>query len=185
MTMQTDRIITTSAELIAVMRRTCELLMDQVREKAVQDESIFRISEIIDQLEIRIMEKSYLQDFSAAEALFHQLIVAETMSFEGEAFAGMQVLGMVETRAIDFENVFIRGANEDVFPGGSTILFSATFPDSTQTMRKYSSSPKSTIALAFAIHGFHTTVAFEPLFEITIRRFMVGSSTAQVDWVSR
>src|SRR5436309_343601 len=49
-------------------------------------------------------------------------------------------------------------------PGGRTIRFRATLPDSTQTMWRYSSFPKSGICWAFTDHGFHTTVEAEPVF---------------------
>src|SRR5438046_10700695 len=61
--------------------------------------------------------------------------------------------------------------NTDDRPGGSTTLFFATFPDSTQSICLYSSLPKSGICCALALHGFHTTVEAEPDFSMrTFRR---------------
>jgi hypothetical protein len=52
-------------------------------------------------------------------------------------------------------------------PGCSVIRSDATLPDSTQIIVVYSSSPKSGIALAFAVYGFHTSVEREPAFSVS------------------
>jgi ATP-dependent helicase/nuclease subunit B len=52
--------------------------------------------------------------------IFKQLFVKFTrnypLAFVGEPLAGIQVMGMLETRALDFENVFILSANEGYLP---------------------------------------------------------------------
>ena len=53
-------------------------------------------------------------------------------------------------------------ASVELAPGGRLMLLDATLPDSTQTIRSYSSSPKSGICRDLAIHGFQTTVEAEP-----------------------
>lgn len=47
------------------------------------------------------------------------LIRAERVSFEPEPLAGMQVLGMLETRLLGFTRLFILDATEDKLPGAS------------------------------------------------------------------
>ena len=48
--------------------------------------------------------------------LADRLIAGETVGFEGEPLTGLQVMGMLETRSIDFEHIFILSANEKVLP---------------------------------------------------------------------
>ncbi len=45
-----------------------------------------------------------------------RLLAGETVGFEGEPLTGLQVMGMLETRSIDFEHVLILSANERVLP---------------------------------------------------------------------
>lgn len=48
--------------------------------------------------------------------LTDRLISAETVPFEGQPLQGLQVMGMLETRALDFERVIIPSLNERILP---------------------------------------------------------------------
>ncbi|MDR2814818.1 MAG: PD-(D/E)XK nuclease family protein [Prevotellaceae bacterium] len=41
--------------------------------------------------------------------------------FEGEPVAGLQVMGILETRTLDFENLVVLSLNDDIFPHGETV----------------------------------------------------------------
>jgi len=41
--------------------------------------------------------------------------------FSGEPLVGLQILGMLETRALDFENIFILSVNEKIFPKDKSV----------------------------------------------------------------
>lgn len=51
--------------------------------------------------------------------ILRHLVDAERVSFEPEPLAGMQVLGMLETRLLSFERLFILDATEDKLPGAN------------------------------------------------------------------
>lgn len=44
-------------------------------------------------------------------------IAKESIDLYGEPFGGLQVMGLLETRGLDFETVYLLSANEDVLPG--------------------------------------------------------------------
>ncbi|MGM9784706.1 MAG: PD-(D/E)XK nuclease family protein [Candidatus Cryptobacteroides sp.] len=48
--------------------------------------------------------------------LMQQLVAGVSVPFEGEPLGGLQIMGPLETRALDFRNLVIMGANESVFP---------------------------------------------------------------------
>ncbi len=48
--------------------------------------------------------------------LLKQLSQSISISFQGEPLSGLQVMGILETRALDFENIIILSMNEGVFP---------------------------------------------------------------------
>lgn len=49
-------------------------------------------------------------------ALVEKMVSGETIHFEGEPLVGLQIMGVLEARALDFENVIIPNMNEKIFP---------------------------------------------------------------------
>ncbi|MDE7349710.1 MAG: PD-(D/E)XK nuclease family protein [Muribaculaceae bacterium] len=45
-----------------------------------------------------------------------RMVSAETVTFEGQPLRGLQVMGMLETRALDFERIIIPSLNERILP---------------------------------------------------------------------
>lgn len=50
--------------------------------------------------------------------LFRQLVKAQKIPFTGEPLKGLQVMGVLETRNLDFKNVFMLSLNEGSLPSG-------------------------------------------------------------------
>jgi CRISPR/Cas system-associated exonuclease Cas4 (RecB family) len=66
-------------------------------------------------------EESDLKDkLKAFLRLFRQLLKGEKIPFSGEPLKGLQVMGVLETRNLDFKNVFILSLNEGAFPSFSS-----------------------------------------------------------------
>lgn len=54
------------------------------------------------------------------EVLINQLVNSETIDFQGEPLQGLQVMGLLETRLLNFENIIILSANEGKLPLGNS-----------------------------------------------------------------
>ena len=52
--------------------------------------------------------------------LVNQLVSTETIDFEGEPLSGLQLMGLLETRLLNFENVIMLSINEGKLPLGRT-----------------------------------------------------------------
>ncbi|MDO6801203.1 PD-(D/E)XK nuclease family protein [Wenyingzhuangia sp. 1_MG-2023] len=63
---------------------------------------------------------SYIDTFKVLHKVFKKLIPLETVDFRGEALEGMQLMGMLETRCLDFKNVILTSVNEGVLPSGKS-----------------------------------------------------------------
>lgn len=61
-------------------------------------------------------EKNRKQQLKSFLRLFRQLLKSEKIPFSGEPLRGLQVMGVLETRSLDFKNVFILSLNEGSFP---------------------------------------------------------------------
>ncbi|WP_291724673.1 PD-(D/E)XK nuclease family protein [Bernardetia sp.] len=61
------------------------------------------------------------------ERLLLELMRDRKIPFTGEPIAPIQIMGMLESRALDFENVIIISANEGVFPHGKVLTSSIPF----------------------------------------------------------
>ncbi len=51
---------------------------------------------------------------------FRQLVRSSSLPFYGEPLKGLQVMGMLETRTLDFENLVVLSCNEGLLPSGRT-----------------------------------------------------------------
>ncbi len=51
-------------------------------------------------------------------ALFSEMIASEAVPFLGEPLEGLQVMGLLETRALDFREVIVLSCNEGILPAG-------------------------------------------------------------------
>lgn len=54
------------------------------------------------------------------EVLINQLVSSETINFQGEPLQGLQVMGLLETRLLNFENIILLSTNEGKLPLGNT-----------------------------------------------------------------
>ena len=51
--------------------------------------------------------------------IFNQIIAKESIDFIGEPLSGLQIMGMLETRALDFKNIILVSSNENFLPQAS------------------------------------------------------------------
>jgi ATP-dependent helicase/nuclease subunit B len=62
----------------------------------------------------------YLKNEKVFSQILRQLESKEKINFLGEPLEGLQIMGMLETRALDFENLILLSANEGILPKEST-----------------------------------------------------------------
>lgn len=52
--------------------------------------------------------------------IYKELMTTQTVDFRGKPFTGLQLMGMLESRVLDFENVIVTSVNEGVLPAGKS-----------------------------------------------------------------
>ncbi len=105
------------ANFIDTILTLIDFLKDNVN--ALEKEYLFRFHTIFTQLKILQGEFSYFTDLKTLAQFFKQLITSENLSFQGEPLKGLQLMGMLETRVLDFENIILASANEGILPANN------------------------------------------------------------------
>lgn len=80
-------------------------------------ECILRAQDILAEIRQLISVNGHFGELRSVQVFLQHLLSQEAIAFTGEPLEGLQILSMVETRAIDFRNIIIVGANEDQLPG--------------------------------------------------------------------
>jgi hypothetical protein len=86
----------------------------------LEKEYLFRFYTAFTQLKNLNASYAYFQDIKTLYQFYRRIVAAEKLSFQGEPLKGLQLMGMLETRVLDFENVIITSVNEGVLPSNST-----------------------------------------------------------------
>lgn len=60
------------------------------------------------------------QQIKSFQRLFQQLVRAEKIPFAGEPLEGLQIMGVLETRNLDYKNVMMLSLNEGALPSGAS-----------------------------------------------------------------
>lgn len=76
---------------------------------AVYRLAIQKMIEAVEEYGISMQWRTFL-------ALTDRLLSSETVNFEGQPLRGLQVMGILETRALDFERIIIPSLNERILP---------------------------------------------------------------------
>ena len=111
-------------EGIAALLRHIATLVKQVgiatkqEGDALTQESVFRMFTILNRLAALADSGDLLVDNTTLRRLVSQLVGAASIPFHGEPVIGVQIMGVLETRNIDFDNVLLLSCNEGNMPKG-------------------------------------------------------------------
>ena len=86
----------------------------------LEKEYIYRFNTIFQQLSNLNAAYGYITDIKTLYQFYKQLLQNEKLSFKGEPLTGLQIMGMLETRVLDFKNLIITSANEGLLPVGKS-----------------------------------------------------------------
>ncbi|ELR68548.1 hypothetical protein C900_00289 [Fulvivirga imtechensis AK7] len=85
-------------------------------EVSVEVEYIHHYYQILNRYAALLSAVDQKTDLKSFSQLFKQLVRTERLPFTGEPLRGLQIMGVLETRNLDFEHVFVLSMNEDFFP---------------------------------------------------------------------
>lgn len=115
-----DKIEDYSAYFLKVLGLFYQQLKETEANNSMLLELIYAIYQAVEKLGAVINDVLKLQKREISEAvyfkLFSQYLGQVSVAFEGEPLSGLQVMGILETRCLDFENIIILGLNENKWP---------------------------------------------------------------------
>ncbi len=121
----------TTEDALNCVTHLIELLKNSIinqREKKEENkaslelEYLFAFTKIIKR--IQDLTKDYntsINDLKTLRSILNQIVRGTTLPFYGEPLMGLQVMGMLETRTLDFENVILLSCNEDILPSAKSM----------------------------------------------------------------
>ncbi len=115
--------VRTAQELGEALSQLCQMLLSHGQEVweryAFDAESMYRlVKHVIPALRVSSLADEILPQ-ATLFALCRQCIKAERVPFEADPLTGLQVLGMLETRLLHFDTVYIVDATDNALPGFS------------------------------------------------------------------
>ena len=70
-------------------------------------EYLYRFFTLFNQLSGLVEENTFVKDLRSLQALYRELVNTESLDFQGEPLEGLQIMGMLESRNLDFETVIL------------------------------------------------------------------------------
>lgn len=108
-------------QLVKFLRMTKHLVRNLGQKDVIVSEQFIALMGIVKKLHSLPIEETENLSLKAIQKIFIQLSLRNEITLRGEPLNGIQVMGMLETRALDFKNIILLSANEGVLPKTETI----------------------------------------------------------------
>ena len=90
-------------------------------EEKITNAFVYSIFKVVNQLISYFSSHENIDNIETLYAIYKQVIDLAEVSFEGEPLNGLQIMGVLESRVLDFETVIITSVNEGKFPAGKSM----------------------------------------------------------------
>ena len=81
-------------------------------------ECLYKFFTLLNSLKLELTGFSGIQSIKTLEHLYKNMMEEATLDFKGEPLKGLQIMGILESRVLDFETVIITSVNEGILPAG-------------------------------------------------------------------
>lgn len=83
-------------------------------------EFLYQFHLLINKLNNLLLEYTHITSLKTLFSIYKDLVSGQSVDFRGKPFTGLQVMGMLESRVLDFKNVILLSVNEGVLPAGKS-----------------------------------------------------------------
>ena len=123
----------TPDDFLQMMHRIIQLLYDSnvLESDNKEREALACFLEIVNHLLQIQQQYHFIENLSVLLKIYTRLAQRRSVAFYGEPLSGLQILGVLETRNLDFKRVILLSANEGVLPSGRS--FNSLIPYNLKT----------------------------------------------------
>jgi len=94
--------------------------IESIKQNTLILEQLYKFHTLLNQLKDLCSSFLYINNLKSLKHLFKQLLSTETLDFQGNPIEGIQIMGMLESRLLDFETIIITSVNEGILPSGKS-----------------------------------------------------------------
>ena len=88
----------------------------EIKKDPLSQESVFRMYTLLNRLKQLIENDDLVIETTTLRNLVNQLVRSTSIPFHGEPIEGIQIMGVLETRNLDFDNILMLCCNEGFMP---------------------------------------------------------------------
>jgi hypothetical protein len=89
-------------------------------EEKIAKTFVYAVFKVINKLINYYSQHKHIDNIDTLHAIYKQIIDVAEVSFEGEPLRGLQIMGVLESRVLDFDTVIVTSMNEGKFPAGKS-----------------------------------------------------------------
>ncbi|HSP40074.1 MAG TPA: PD-(D/E)XK nuclease family protein, partial [Gillisia sp.] len=83
-------------------------------------EFLFQYNKVIEQLGLLVEKYPHIKTVNSLYIFYKEISGNQSLDFQGKPFQGLQLMGMLESRVLDFETVILTSVDEGTLPAGKS-----------------------------------------------------------------
>ncbi|PZD79071.1 PD-(D/E)XK nuclease family protein [Mesonia sp. K7] len=91
------------------------------KEDTLELESLFHIHQLFVELKNNLSNYQLDIDIKTLYLFYKASLQQKSLDYQGSAYEGLQLMGMLETRCLDFKNIILTNVNEGLLPSGKSV----------------------------------------------------------------
>ncbi|QSS97860.1 PD-(D/E)XK nuclease family protein [Psychroflexus sp. ALD_RP9] len=115
--------LNTSTDVRHFLESTLSLISSLLNHNNLSRRMQFLLEEfaiVFEEIQAILTTYNFTISFKSFKSLYQSILSKKSIDFKGSADKGFQILGMLETRVLDFETIILTGINEGVLPSGKS-----------------------------------------------------------------
>jgi len=112
----TNTAIENCSKIIFKIKEYCD---NNINDTKITLEYLYHFNKLFNKLKLLQEQYKHIDSIKTLHSLYREIVKNEKIPFSGEPLKGLQIMGVLESRVLDFETVIISSLNEGVFPVGN------------------------------------------------------------------